>query len=219
VCRALLPVELLHAEARDGVLSGLDEDGDNVIDGQPGHAASGQLSAEDSHLEEWLEEVLDLDETRCTVLVGELKAAGLTYARLMAAARHKMGFVVLAEMLNNAQTGTLSLKPGDRLAIADAAVRAAEAEYGGDAAAGHHSNGHSASAEASRLAGRLSAAAQKVAAAKRVEKVRRRVPQPTPSHAPHCQKQPLDAESKKRAHSADGRAHVDAHVAASSLAL
>jgi hypothetical protein len=32
----------------------------------------------------------------------------------MAAARHKMGFVVLAEMLNNAQTGTLSLKPGDR---------------------------------------------------------------------------------------------------------
>ena len=57
------------------------------------------------------------------LLVKELRAAGLTRERMVEAAGLPGGFQVLCEMLS-AQNKELALKPGERLALAAAAMRA-----------------------------------------------------------------------------------------------
>lgn len=57
------------------------------------------------------------------LLVRGMLAAGLTHKRMVGAARHPGGFQVLVDMLAS-QMGDLGLRPGDRLALASAVMRA-----------------------------------------------------------------------------------------------
>ena len=92
----------LVTQARDAVLTGMDADGDLLVDNvthdehdQPtpaaptatGGAEPQQLSQEDLEFSAWLQTVLKHDEHRCQVISAELKAAGLTRARMVDAAR------------------------------------------------------------------------------------------------------------------------------------
>lgn len=140
--------ELLRAEAKDGVLAGVNLDAkapshppspdayaaapDAYVAAPDAYAAADgssssvppaatDLSEEEAELAEWVRLVLSLEPTPSVLLVGELKAAGLTPQRMMEATRHPGGFQVLVEMLGNAQTS--GLKPGDRLALAAFAMR------------------------------------------------------------------------------------------------
>jgi hypothetical protein len=110
--------ELLLAQAKEGVLGGLDENDDYVIDQQP----SEQEVAEEAEMTSWVKGTLHLGETNCILLVKELLANGLTRERMVEAAGHPGGFQVLCDMLA-AQMGELGLRPGDRLALAAAAMK------------------------------------------------------------------------------------------------
>ena len=58
------------ALAADGVLAGLDEDGDLTVDGVDG-AANAALSAEEHELTAWAQSALQLDAARCSLLMGD----------------------------------------------------------------------------------------------------------------------------------------------------
>lgn len=118
--RAKTHGELLLLQAKEGLLGELDEDGDYVID-QPGEP----VSFEEEELVPWVESTLGLGQTKCDVLVKEMLAVGLTKQRMIEAARHPGGFQVLCDMLATLM-GSSGLRPGDRLALASAAMRASE---------------------------------------------------------------------------------------------
>lgn len=110
--------KLLLNEARDGVLAGLDDDGDYVIE-------NNQEVERARELEAWVRGVLP-GHTRCGDVAEELLANGLTHDRLVEAARLPGGFQVLVDMLSAQMKGS-GLRPGDRLAVAAAAMRGAVA--------------------------------------------------------------------------------------------
>lgn len=115
--------ELLLAQASEGVLAGLDEDGDYVIDDEvkPG----GALAAGESELTEWVaSSVESLSPTQRGLLVRGLLALGLTKSRMVEAAQHAGGYQSVCEMLANSE---LRMRPGERLALASAAMRATAA--------------------------------------------------------------------------------------------
>jgi hypothetical protein len=108
--------ELLLAQAKDGVLSGLDENHDGVIDTKEAE----EESASEAELSPWVKGAIGpLQSTDLRLLVEQLLGAGLTRARLFEAARHPGGFQALCIMLESA---AISLRPGDRLALASAAM-------------------------------------------------------------------------------------------------
>jgi len=109
--------ELLISQAKEaGVLNGIDEDGDYVID------SAEQLSQRGSELEEWLKTALehDFSPTRLGVLAHQLLSVGLTRARMYESVQHPGGYQTLCEMLS---FDSLGLNPGDRLALASAIMR------------------------------------------------------------------------------------------------
>jgi hypothetical protein len=114
--------ELLVSQAKDGVLGGMDEDGDFVIDDLESKDQANQAADEaQAELTSWVHEALDLKPTRHEALVKGLLAAGLTRARMLEAVRFPSGFQTLCAMLDRDDLG---LRPGDRLALASAAMRA-----------------------------------------------------------------------------------------------
>ena len=110
--------KLLLDEAREGVLAGLDDDGDDVIDNvrEPERARE---------LEDWIRTALP-GFPRCVDVAEDLLANGLTRDRLVEAATLPGGFQVLVDMLSAQMKGS-GLRPGDRLAVAAAAMRDAAA--------------------------------------------------------------------------------------------
>jgi hypothetical protein len=110
--------KILLAQAEEGVLGGLDEDGDGVIDTEAGEIHNSTAAGE-AELTLWVQGVLDLTPTGCSLLVKALLVAGLTRARIIEAARHAGGFQALCEMLAIEQ---FELRSGDRLALASAAM-------------------------------------------------------------------------------------------------
>ena len=110
---------LLLAQAKEGVLGGLDENDDYVIDDDR------KVSADEEQLVAWVPKVLQISPMRSQLLVKELCAAGLTRERMIEAAQLPGGFHVLCEILA-AHQKELQLRPGDRLALATAAVRASQ---------------------------------------------------------------------------------------------
>jgi hypothetical protein len=106
--------ELLLQQAKEGVLGGLDEDDDFVID------AAAETAEAEAALASWLQGVLTLTPTGVGVLAQRLFQAGLTRARMVEAAAHPGGFQSLCELLT---TSELGLRPGERLALASAAMR------------------------------------------------------------------------------------------------
>ena len=109
--------ELLLEEARDGVLSGLDDDGDYVID-------NNDEAKRASDLEGWVRGALP-SHGRCGDTAEELLSIGLTRDRMVEAARLPGGFQVLIDMLSTQMKGS-GLRPGERLALAAYAMREAE---------------------------------------------------------------------------------------------
>ena len=109
---------LLLDEAREGVLAGLDDDGDDVIDNvrEPERARE---------LEDWIRTALP-GFPRCVDVAEDLLANGLTRDRLVEAATLPGGFQVLVDMLSAQMKGS-GLRPGERLAVAAAAMRDAAA--------------------------------------------------------------------------------------------
>ena len=101
-------------QAKEGVLGGLDEDDDFVIDAA---AETGQAEAA---LASWLQGVLTQTPTGAGVLAQRLFQAGLTRARMVEAAAHPGGFQALCELLTASELG---LQAGERLALASAAMR------------------------------------------------------------------------------------------------
>ena len=69
----------------------------------------------------WVGSVLPLGEAKRRLLTQGLLSAGLTRERMVKAARQPGGFQVLVDMLAG-QLGDLGLRPGDRLALAAAAM-------------------------------------------------------------------------------------------------
>lgn len=118
--RARAHGELLVAQASEGVLGGLDEDGDYVVDGDDTEPGAAAASAE-AELATWVAGVLVLTPTQRGLLARGLHAAGLTRARMVEAAQHTGGFQTLCEMLASSD---LRLRPGERLALASAAMSA-----------------------------------------------------------------------------------------------
>ena len=117
--------ELLLAKAEEGVLGGMDDDGDGVID-----EADFEVQVLSTELSAFVESALQgLGATRCSLLTKELHAAGLSRSRMIEAARHPGGFQVLCELLAMHAVDE-GLRPGDRLALATAAMRAAASEPG-----------------------------------------------------------------------------------------
>ena len=106
--------ELMLQQAKEGVLGGLDEDDDFVIDTA---AETGQAEAA---LASWLQGVLTQTPTGAGVLAQRLFQAGLTRARMVEAAAHPGGFQALCELLTASELG---LQAGERLALASAAMR------------------------------------------------------------------------------------------------
>ena len=112
--RARVESELLVEEAKKGVLGGLDNDSDFVID-----TAAEPVEAETA-LAAWLQGVLTMTPTAGGLLAQRLFAAGLTHARMVEAAAYPGGFQALCDML---AANDMGLRPGDRLALASAAMR------------------------------------------------------------------------------------------------
>ena len=112
---------LLLAQTSEGVLAGLDKDGDYVIDDE---AKLGEaLAAGEAELTDWVaSSVKSLSPAQCGLLVRGLLSLGLTKSRMVEAAQHAGGYQTVCEMLANNE---LSLRPGERLALASAAMRAA----------------------------------------------------------------------------------------------
>lgn len=108
--------ELLVSQAKEGVLGGLDKDDDLVID------TDASVEPGEVELDTWLEAVLKLTQVRRKLLVHGLYAGGLTRARMIEAVQHGGGYHTLCEMLSS---GELRMRPGERLALASAAMRAA----------------------------------------------------------------------------------------------
>jgi len=108
--------ELLSDQAKEGVLGGLDEDDDFVIDGM---TSAVQTSKEEEELASWLQDVLSVTPTAAGLFAERLFAAGLTCARMPEATKHPGGFQSLCEMLSFSELG---LRPGERLALASAAM-------------------------------------------------------------------------------------------------
>jgi len=98
------------------VLAGLDEDDDDQID-QPSERAAGA----EAEMAKWVGSVLPLGEAKRRLLTQGLLSAGLTRERMGKAARQPGGFQVLVDMLAG-KMGDLGLRPGDRLALAEAAM-------------------------------------------------------------------------------------------------
>lgn len=114
--------ELLLAQAKEGVLGGLDENDDYVIDSQPTERAQ----ASEAGLRAWVQNSLQhYSETKTNLLVKSMVAAGLTLDVLVETARHSGGFQAIVDMLG-AEIGDMGLRPGDRLALAAGAMRAKE---------------------------------------------------------------------------------------------
>ena len=112
--------ELLLAQAKYGVLSGLDEDHNGVIDTEDAEEKLQQQSVSEAELSRWVEGAIGpLQPMDLCMLVEQLLGAGLTRARLVEAARHPGGFQAICIMLESAK---ISLRPGDRLALASAAM-------------------------------------------------------------------------------------------------
>ena len=108
--------ELLLAQAKDGVLSALDKNNNCVIDAK----GAAEESASRAELSPWVEGAIGpLQPTDLRLLVEQLLEAGLTRERLGKAASHPGGFQALCFMLESAK---ISLRPGDRLALATAAM-------------------------------------------------------------------------------------------------
>ena len=121
--------ELLLAQAKDGVLSGLDKNHDGVIDTE----GAEEESASEAELSPWIVGAIGpLQPTDLRLLIEQLLGAGLTRARLVKAARHTGGFQALCFMLESAE---ISLRPGDRLALATAAM-----EWGAESQASKQTN-------------------------------------------------------------------------------
>ena len=105
------------------VFAGLDEDGDYVIDDDATKIREG-VRAGEVELETWLTPTLDLGPTRTGLLATAMYDAGLTRERMVAAAKLPGGFQVLCDQL--AAVGELRLRPGDRMALAAAAMQAGQ---------------------------------------------------------------------------------------------
>ena len=121
--RAARHGQSLVTQAQEGVLAGLDKDQDNVVDEQS------SASKEELELKAWVSTVLGAEDNRCALLAHELVVADLTRERMIAAARLPGGFQVLHDTLH-AQRGALTLRPGERLALASAAMRESLSENG-----------------------------------------------------------------------------------------
>lgn len=117
--------ERLIAQASEGVLGGLDEDGDYAIDDDDSAPAAAAKSSE-AELAAWAGKVLhNLKPTKCGLLARGLHGAGLTRSRMLEAVQHSGGYETLCAMLASSE---LRLQPGERLALASAAMREAAAE-------------------------------------------------------------------------------------------
>lgn len=110
--------ELLLAQAGEGVLAGLDENDDLIIDDQSDQDAVREWDALDGLVKS---SSIKMSQTRVDLVVKELKAAGLTRKRMVEAAQLPSGFQVLTNLLAT-QSG-LGLRPGERLALATAAMQ------------------------------------------------------------------------------------------------
>ena len=131
--------EMLVEQAKEGVLGGLDEDDDYVIDSVADPAAA-ETAVEEMELAAWLQGVLILTPTASSLLAQRLFAAGLTHTRMVEAATLPGGFQALCEMLAASELG---LRPGDRLALASASAGRSRAQDAGEApAASRRREGH-----------------------------------------------------------------------------
>lgn len=111
--------ELLLAQAREGVLGALDQDGDYVLDGDD--ERSEKATHDEAELNGWISQAeLELSPTQRGLLVRALLAEGLTHARMREAVQHPGGFQTLCEMLASSE---LRMRPGERLALASAVMR------------------------------------------------------------------------------------------------
>ena len=91
-----------------------------MIDTEEAEEEQQQRSASEAELSPWVQGAIGpLQPTGLRLLVEQLLGAGLTRARLVEAARHPGGFQALCIMLESAE---ISLRPGDRLALALAAM-------------------------------------------------------------------------------------------------
>jgi len=114
--------ELLLTQAKEGVLAGLDDNDDGIIDDHP----STHTAADEAELAAWVRGALEqLTSTKRELLVEGLLTMGLTRERMVEAARHPGGFQALCDVIAN-HPGGLGLRPGERLALASAAMRAHE---------------------------------------------------------------------------------------------
>jgi hypothetical protein len=105
------------------VLAGLDDNDDGIIDDHP----STHTAADEAELAAWVRGALEqLTSTRRELLVEGLLTIGLTRERMVEAARHPGGFQALCDMIAS-HPGGLGLRPGERLALASAAMRSHEA--------------------------------------------------------------------------------------------
>lgn len=111
--------EILATQAADGVLSGLDEDRDGLIDTETDKSHAGTAATE-AELTMWVHRVLDLTPTGSELLAKGLLSAGLTRSRIIEAAQQPGGFQALCDIL---AMQPFELRPGDRLALASAAMR------------------------------------------------------------------------------------------------
>ena len=112
--RARVEGQLLAEEAKEGVLGGLDNDSDFVID------TAAEPAEAETALAAWLQGVLTMTPTASGLLAQRLIAAGLTQARMLEATTYPGGFQALCGML---AANDMGLRPGDRLAVASAAMR------------------------------------------------------------------------------------------------
>jgi hypothetical protein len=100
--------QLLLAQAREGVLAGLDEDDDYVIDAAP----TERKKAEEATLLDWVCEVLRLPSTKAALLAGNMVTAGLTKERLVEAAALPGGFQVRRQSLSLTLSSSHRASPG-----------------------------------------------------------------------------------------------------------
>ena len=128
-CGVAADAELL-AQAKEGALAGLDQDGDHVID-----ASSDEAAHTHAELASWVQSCLQLTQTQLELLVSAMLINGMTRERMVEAAQNLGGFQVLCDMLS-AQASELSLRPGDVLALANAALRTKETASARDGEAG-----------------------------------------------------------------------------------
>ena len=100
---------LITIQAQDGVLGGLDENADYVIDDAAAQQAA--TSKDEGELESWLHGVLtNLSSVQRKILAQQLFAAGLTRTRIIEAVQHPGGFQSLCDMLTATE---FRLRPGD----------------------------------------------------------------------------------------------------------